>query len=103
MYTAKVGPDLWLPFNSNDFELATKILSGTELDAAPPLAILATADRVVRFDAGISLLEFSLEQNRFLWLETKWESTTRLDTDLKTSLRLYSATEEIPGRTTNSL
>ena len=94
MYTAKVGPDLWLPFNSNDFELATKILSGTELDAAPPLAILATADRVVRFDAGISLLEFSLEQNRFLWLETKWETTTRLDADLKTSLRLYSATEE---------
>jgi len=95
MYTAKVGPDLWLPFNSNDVALATKILSGTELDAAPPLAVLASAERAVRFDAGISLLEFSLEQNRFLWLETKWESTTRLDTDLKTSLRLYSATEEI--------
>ena len=84
-----MGPDLWLSFNSNDAQLATKILAGTALDAAPPLAVLASASRAVRYDSGVNLLEFSIEQNRFLWLETSWETTSQLDSDLKTSLRLY--------------
>ncbi len=94
-YDARVGPDLWLHFNSNDAQLATKILSGTPLDAAPPLAVLPYASRAVRYDSGVSLLEFSLERNRFLWLETSWELTQELDTDLKTSLRLYNAEGEV--------
>ena len=47
-------------------------------------------ERTIHYDSGISLLKFSLERDRLLWLETKWEATPDLVADLKTSLRLTS-------------
>ncbi len=91
MFSAKIGPDLWMPFNTTEPQLALHLLARTGLEPSRAWDFQPYANRTIHYDGGITLLDFSLERDHFLWVRMKWKSAPGLNIDYKTSLRLHNA------------
>ena len=96
VYTAQVGPDLWLPFTTNDPQLVLDFLPQTTPESKLTWTFFQPhRERAIDFDVGISLLDASFEtQQQPLFAMLTWKVAPGLDADYRISLHLYNVDGE---------
>ena len=91
VYAARLGPDRWMPFTTDDPDVILEFL----LQPAPAsrLGWMFTQPhrkRTIDYDGGISLLDASFAAPQPLSVMLTWKAAPGLVADFSTSLRLYN-------------
>ena len=93
VYAAQVGPELWMPFTTNDPDIIVALLTQSMPESKLTWSFTQPhGERTIEYKGGISLLDASFAAyDQALFAMLTWRAAPGLDVDYSTKLRLYDA------------